>query len=79
MMNAASCSVERCERPSVSRSLCRTCYQIAYRAGELYLYPTNDMINNPDDTLRAAFTYYPENIADIALEFGYELVKRELS
>lgn len=73
MMGKPTCLIKNCDNPSRSRGLCGTCYQMVYRAGELGLYPTNDMINDPDNVIRAAFNHFPDHVAEIAFEFGYKL------
>lgn len=73
----ASC-IECNERDAHSRGLCTTCYQSARRAGQLDEYPTTALMADPYMFARLLFRFYPEAIADVAVEFDSDVVKLNL-
>jgi hypothetical protein len=75
---AHSTCLNNCGRDAFCRGLCQTCYQYARRHNELDLYPIREVLDNTDDVIRQLFEYFPESVSDIAIEFGYQLVKTEL-
>lgn len=65
------------EREVKGRGLCNRCYMDARRNKELHLFPTNAMREDPDDTARAMWGYFKDNVMDIAPEFGYVVLTWE--
>ena len=57
-----------------SRGLCTACYAAAQRGKFLNDYPTRAFTDDPESHTRWAFAN-PDLVADIAIEFGYELRK----
>lgn len=53
-----------------SRGLCHTCYSFAQRHGLLGDYPTKPFMDDPENYIRWAFSYFPELVQDVAVEFG---------
>lgn len=59
------------------RGLCSKCYQYARRHNELDLYPSREVLKNTDDIVAQLFENFPERIADMAISYGYRLVRLE--
>lgn len=66
---------DECTNASWSRGLCGTHYHEARRHGELEEYPTTKFLANPEAHINWAFGYQPELIGDVAIQYGYRLVK----
>lgn len=75
MTDTIHCSWPECTRDAWSRTLCGKHYQIVRRNGELEEYPTTKFLENPEAHIEWAFGYQPQLISDIAIQFGYRLVK----
>lgn len=58
-----------------SRGLCSSCYSDQRRNGFLDDWPTQKYLDNPYAHIRWAFGYNLQDVADIAIEFGYRLEK----
>ena len=71
MMMCAECG----EREAHSRTLCMKCYASARRSGTLNDYPTQAYLDDPESHVRWAFGNDPLLIADVAIEYGFRLVK----
>lgn len=56
-----------------SRGLCGTCYQMVYRSGDLELYPPTALTNDPEMYARMLLSFYPQIVADVAVEFDLKV------
>ena len=74
-MRNGECSWPECGRDAFSRGLCGKHYQFASRNGDLETYPTTKFLENPEAHINWAFGYDPDLIGDIAIQYGYKLVK----
>lgn len=63
------------EKEPWSRGLCSGCYSSASRTGTLNEYPTRAFTDDPESHIRWAMGLHPDLVADIAVEFGYRVIK----
>lgn len=72
-----TCTYPSCSNESWSRALCGKHYQYLRRHGELMEWPSEKFLEAPEQHIEWAFGSHPELIADVAIQFGYRLVKDE--
>lgn len=63
-----------CNKPGTkARGLCGADYQMVYRTGDLEFYPPTALSRDPETYARMLLNFYPQIIADLAVEYNLEL------